>query len=450
MTRKSPRPPSYRLHRPTGQAVVTLNGRDLYLGPHSTPDSRAAYDRTVAEWLAAGRQLPPRLRGRQDDAGVVTGVTVSELVNRFRSYAENYYRDPEGNSTSELASYRFACRPLVRLYGNTPAADFGPKRLKVLREAMVGIGWSRKQVNKQVMRVRRVFGWGVEEELVPGGVEHALRSVRGLKYGRSDARETAPVKAVPAETVRQTLPAMTPTLRDMVVLQMLVGCRPGELCDMTTGEIDRTGDVWMYRPVRHKTRHHGHARTIRIGPDARAILAPRLNLADPDAPLFSPVHSEAERQATRHAGRVTRMSCGNVPGSRGKGKRRRGPLDRFVTGTYAKAIRNACRRAFPSAAADKLAALAADHKRRHGVGIAEARVIVAAERPDLVCRVAEERNAARWTPNQLRHRSATDLRERFDIDVAQTILGHRLGSAVTEIYAEANAAKADAAVRLVG
>ena len=35
------RNPSYRLHKPSGQAVVTLNGRDYYLGKHGTAESRA-------------------------------------------------------------------------------------------------------------------------------------------------------------------------------------------------------------------------------------------------------------------------------------------------------------------------------------------------------------------------------------------------------------------------
>ena len=32
--------PSYRLHKPTGQAVVTLNGKDNYLGRHGTKIAR--------------------------------------------------------------------------------------------------------------------------------------------------------------------------------------------------------------------------------------------------------------------------------------------------------------------------------------------------------------------------------------------------------------------------
>ena len=32
---------SYRLHKPTGQAVVTLEGRDFYLGRHTSPSQAA-------------------------------------------------------------------------------------------------------------------------------------------------------------------------------------------------------------------------------------------------------------------------------------------------------------------------------------------------------------------------------------------------------------------------
>lgn len=46
--------PSYR--RARGQAVVTLNGIDFYLGPYGSAQCRAEYDRVTAEWLARGRR----------------------------------------------------------------------------------------------------------------------------------------------------------------------------------------------------------------------------------------------------------------------------------------------------------------------------------------------------------------------------------------------------------
>jgi hypothetical protein len=49
--------PSYRRHKPSGLAVVRLNGRDLYLGKHGTAASRAEYRRVIVEWLACGRQI---------------------------------------------------------------------------------------------------------------------------------------------------------------------------------------------------------------------------------------------------------------------------------------------------------------------------------------------------------------------------------------------------------
>jgi hypothetical protein len=49
--------PKYRKHRASGQAIVTLNGRDHYLGPHGTKTSKIEYDRLVAEYLTSGRAI---------------------------------------------------------------------------------------------------------------------------------------------------------------------------------------------------------------------------------------------------------------------------------------------------------------------------------------------------------------------------------------------------------
>ncbi len=49
--------PKYRKHRTSGQAVVTIAGKDHYLGPHGTKASRMLYDRLVAEYLSAGRHV---------------------------------------------------------------------------------------------------------------------------------------------------------------------------------------------------------------------------------------------------------------------------------------------------------------------------------------------------------------------------------------------------------
>ena len=83
----SVRTPSYRRHKPTGQAVVTIDGRDFYLGKHGSLASRAEYDRLIAEWLANGRRL-----SSASDGGGQADLTVSELLLAFLQFADGYYR----------------------------------------------------------------------------------------------------------------------------------------------------------------------------------------------------------------------------------------------------------------------------------------------------------------------------------------------------------------------
>ena len=84
-----PRTPSLRRHKPSGQAVVTLNGKDHYLGPwpadqrKAPPQPREACDRLIAEWLANGR----RLAGAADDA---PALTVNEMILAFWRWAEQH------------------------------------------------------------------------------------------------------------------------------------------------------------------------------------------------------------------------------------------------------------------------------------------------------------------------------------------------------------------------
>ena len=98
------RVPAYRCHKPSGQAVVTLCGKDHYLGKWNTKASRREYDRLTGQWLAAGRMVP-----QLDDE---TGSTVDEVVLAYWNHAQGYYRK-NGQQTNELAEYRQTIR-LVR------------------------------------------------------------------------------------------------------------------------------------------------------------------------------------------------------------------------------------------------------------------------------------------------------------------------------------------------
>jgi len=189
----------------------------------------------------------------------------------------------------------------------------------------------------------------------------------------------------------------------MIELQRLTGMRPSEVCAMRACDLDTRGKVWTYQPVDHKTSWHGHDRVIYLGPRAQTFIRPFLR-HDMMAYLFSPAAAEAERIELRHNARTTPLSYGNVPGSNRVSRRRRWAGERYSRDTYRRAIVRAC----------------------------------------------EAAGIDPWSPGRLRHNAATRLRREFGIDLAQTILGHRIGSAITEIYAEANSRKAREVVLKIG
>src|SRR5262249_53674712 len=160
------------------------------------------------EWLASGRPNSPDGGHRQP--------TVSELMLAFWDYVEQHYRHPDGTPTSEVKNFRDALRPLRHAYGKTKAREFGPLALKAVREMMIH-GWvdpdygprpglARGVINRRIGRIRRMFKWAVENELVPRDVLFGLQAVTGLQRGRSAAKETAPVGPVSFAVVEQTLP----------------------------------------------------------------------------------------------------------------------------------------------------------------------------------------------------------------------------------------------------
>ena len=392
-----PRTPKYRRQkaRPYDRAFVELAGRRIYLGRYGTSESRQRYDQILHEWLGNGRQL----RVDNDE------ITVVELAAAFMRHAMAYFRKPDGTPTSSLHNFRSALRPLKRLYGPTRACEFGPRGLRAVREEMIGSGWSRENVNRMVGKVRSVFKWGVSQELVPASIHSALTTLAPLRRGRTDARETESIRPVPEAHIRAIRCHVSRQARAMITLQRLIGMRPGEVVRMRACDLDipSSGQVWTYRLSDHKTAHHGHKRLVYLGPRAQRVIRQFLS-RKLTACLFSPAEAEAERLECRHAARATPLSCGNRPGTNRKRKPIRKPGERFTVDSYRRAIARACQAAgVPS-----------------------------------------------WSPNRLRHNAATFLRREYGIDVAQTILGHRLGSQITEIYAESNAKKAVEVVSKVG
>jgi len=391
--------PSLRHHKPSGQGVVTLNSRDHYCGPWGSKQAKVAYQRLVGEWLASGGA--PRVTDRN-------AITVAELVLAYRRFAKEYYAPP----SNEGAQIRLAMQPVVERYAHTLARDFGPLSLKAVRQVWIDAGLARKYINQRVGRVVRAWGWAVENELIPPECWQALKAVKGLRAGRSDAKETPAVRPVSDAIFEATLAEIgSPQVRAMLRLMRLTGARPGEVCIMRTGDIDRTTSPWEYRPRTHKTAHRGHERVVYVGPKAQAVLADWLR-ADPEAFLFQPREAAAAvREASQVAGRSDADRARAARNKRAADARKRGgraqnrrlPGDRYTPGRLGHAVGRACQRA----------------------------------------------EIEHWHPHQLRHAAATELRREIGIEAARVVLGHR-SPGMAELYAEADRTAAAAHMARLG
>ena len=417
-------PPRYprKMHSASGQARIKIKGRHVYLGPFGSPESYARFEEVLRDWRQA--QTAPSPPARRSDVR-----TVADLVDRFWTHATTYYRDRDGKPTSELGNFQSALRVVLRLYADTPRADFGPRCLKAIQRAMAdgswmnaedraraekggkGRGWSRTHINRACSRIKTFVGWCESEELVPGGTVAAFRTVPPIRSGTSGVREMPDVPPVPERDLQLTLAQMNPIPRALFEVLLLTGARPGELVRLTPADLDRSGEVevargyrvklgaslWAYQPERHKTAYKGHRRVILFGPRAQAILLPFLEGREPARYLFSP------RDALEHHRRELRR--------------------RRVSRVYSERKR-AARPKRPPGDCWTMSAL------QHVINAAVTR----ADRAD---RAAGGTGVAHWTAHQCRHNAATRLVEQFGWEVARTILGHRSFS-VTQIYAVDN------------
>lgn len=410
-----PRIPSYRLHKATGQAVVTLSGVDHYLGRHNTPESKARYERLVAEWLAGGR-APLSSPG--------SGITVAEVVAQWLGVC-----DKRAYGASQLDRIRKTFRIVISLYGDRPATEFRGRALLAVREEMVRQKVSRRHLNQRIRLVKQGWRWALANELVPADATASVLAVSGLRAGEADVPEPARILPVSRDVVRLTLPYLPVTLADVARLQLEAGMRPGEVLAMRAEEIDASRPhLWIWRPKKHKTAHRGHARQVFLARGAIDLVSAYLlarcplcgtegrqgrlrfrdGLCGPcadrqdeqgtcgpwkpillpgDYYLFSPRRSQAERFEDMRANRKSKVQPSQL--DRGKDKPKKGPGERYKIATYHRAVTIACQKA----------------------------------------------GVERWHPHQLRHTAGTDFAKAHGWEVARILLGHR-SLDTTRIYAE--------------
>jgi integrase len=260
------RVPRLRRHT-TGQATARIGGKDFYFGFWRTPEAKKRYESKIAEWIAQGR---PRFTND-------TPSTIGQVMATYWQWAEQRY----AASPTELRDIRHSLRELRQLYEQALVSQFGIASLETIRQAMISRGHTRQLINQRIGRIKRLFHWAAQRQLIPTTLWMQLQLLHHLREGESHAIESKPVTAVPQEIVNQTLQHVSPTVACLARLQQWTGMRPGEVCRMTWRDIDSNTDPWIYR-VKFKRKW----RMIPLGRRSQFLLSWRKSNCQDSEPIF--------------------------------------------------------------------------------------------------------------------------------------------------------------------
>lgn len=364
-------PPPIKVHK--GYARCHWNDQYYHLGKAGSEAANRAYVRLLGTWKMDPTHKP-----------TARELLVGELA---RDYVEAAPFPP-----TQAYQYGRILDLLLESYTDVPVPDFGPVQLRAwllelaAREHTKGARtgervWSRTYLNVILRVVRGVWKWGVSSDRVLNDHYQRLQTVDPLK--KYEARPGRKVRPVGDGDVTITLEALPRSVRGLVRLQRATGARPSELFGLRPMDIDRTRATWSYTPAEHKTADHGTIRVIHFGPKAQAVL----KVHEPGVPsgLYFPV------ELRQYPPRIVPV-YGSEVRRRANEKARRTPRpigQAYTAGSYRTAVKRACRRL--------------------GVPV--------------------------WTPYQLRHARATELRASHGLEAAGVTLGHKRMSA-TEVYAQ--------------
>ena len=193
--------PKYRHHKGTGQAFVQIKGRRHYLGKWDTPESKEALRRFRCRTCRPGPPPLPPL------PPVPTAqITVTELCRCLLGLCPGLL--PQEREPQRLAGpYPPDASKAPRDLRADPRRRLRPAQgFKAIRQTLIDAGHSRPYINKLVPIIPRMFKWAAAEEIVPGAVYHALRTVEGLRKGARTPTRPSPCCPSPTRWSRPRCP----------------------------------------------------------------------------------------------------------------------------------------------------------------------------------------------------------------------------------------------------
>jgi integrase len=260
-----PRPDFPLFPHATGRWAKKVRGQLLYFG--STADDPKG-QRALEKWSAEKDDL---LAGRTPRA-TGDGLTIKALVNRFLRTKKAKIQAGE-LSPATFADHHATCGLIVSAFGRTRlVADLDAADFEALRRKMVRKGWGPVTIGNEVRRIKTVFRYAEQNQLIPRAVMYGSEFRAPSKKVLRLDRAKKPPRMFDAADVKKILDKATMPMRAMVLLGTNAALGNSDIANMPITAVNLKSG-WLDYP-RPKT---GTARRAKLWPETVAAIREALD-----------------------------------------------------------------------------------------------------------------------------------------------------------------------------
>ena len=288
-----PRIPKYRHQKSRNLAVVRIDGKDIYLGKYNSPESHEKYQLAIAE-------LVSRLAITK-----TKGLTLPALAAVYHQFSQIRFSD------AKLRSYHRTIQRFASLFPELDSQDVACSHVEAFQMSLVQRNLTAKTINDYLARLKNIFCWASRNKYMPAQNLLFFDMLDRVDNTWPGVRQTDKVKPVSLEQINEILTDVPKTVAALIKFQFRTACRPSEARMLRLCDIEKSDDVWLYCPPKHKTSHQGKQRRIPLGPLAQQVIESQqvvdpsayvFHSGDPSQPYKKDSYSRAIRRACERAG----------------------------------------------------------------------------------------------------------------------------------------------------
>lgn len=258
---------------PSGRWCKKIKGELHYFGKIVGDDSGESAQAALEKWL---EQKDDLLAGRAPRARTAGATTMRDLANAFMTFKRQIADNGEIKE-STWHEYFATCERLVTAFGKHRAvADLRPQDFQELR-ARIAEQWGPTRLGNEIQRVRSVFKFAFDEELIERPVRMGQTFKRPTLKTMRKLRGQKPPKMFEADEIHAMLNAAIGQLKAMILLGANCGFGNEDIATLRRDALDLAAG-W----VRHPRPKTGIERRCKLWPET--VEAIREVLDDRKAP----------------------------------------------------------------------------------------------------------------------------------------------------------------------